>query len=87
MYNPRVRAEEYFVSYITKATADRRAGVVDRTLDGHCLRMNYDEVMKTETYPEMVTSNIGSVVLQMKNLGIDDVAHFDYMDPPGRLLA
>ena len=29
-------------------------------------------------------SNLGSVVLQLKKLGIDDLVHFDFMDPPGR---
>lgn len=27
-------------------------------------------------------SNLGSVVLQLKKLGIDDLVHFDFMDPP-----
>lgn len=26
--------------------------------------------------------NLGSVVLQLKKLGIDDLVHFDFMDPP-----
>lgn len=28
------------------------------------------------------SSNLGSVVLQLKQLGIDDLVHFDFMDPP-----
>ena len=28
-------------------------------------------------------SNLGSVVLQLKKLGINDLVHFDFMDPPG----
>lgn len=35
------------------------------------------------TYPEILRSNLGSVVLQLKKLGIDDLVHFDFMDPPG----
>lgn len=27
-------------------------------------------------------SNLGSVVLQLKKLGIEDLVHFDFMDPP-----
>lgn len=34
------------------------------------------------TYPEILRSNLGSVVLQLKKLGIDDLVHFDFMDPP-----
>ena len=35
-----------------------------------------------QTYPEILRSNLGSVVLQLKKLGIDDLVHFDFMDPP-----
>lgn len=38
------------------------------------------------TYPEILRSNLGSVVLQLKKLGIDDLVHFDFMDPPGIFL-
>jgi pre-mRNA-splicing factor ATP-dependent RNA helicase DHX15/PRP43 len=27
-------------------------------------------------------SNLGNVVLYLKKLGINDLVHFDYMDPP-----
>jgi len=27
-------------------------------------------------------SNLASTVLQLKRLGIDDLVHFDFMDPP-----
>ena len=38
--------------------------------------------MQDNTYPEILRSNLGSVVLQLKKLGIDDLVHFDFMDPP-----
>src|SRR5947199_2421048 len=38
--------------------------------------------MHENTYPEILRSNLGSVVLQLKKLGIDDLVHFDFMDPP-----
>jgi HrpA-like RNA helicase len=34
--------------------------------------------------PELLRSNLASVVLQLKAIGIDDVLGFDYMDPPPR---
>lgn len=40
--------------------------------------------MQDNTYPEILRSNLGSVVLQLKKLGIDDLVHFDFMDPPGK---
>ena len=39
--------------------------------------------MQDNTYPEILRSNLGTVVLQLKKLGIDDLVHFDFMDPPG----
>lgn len=32
--------------------------------------------------PEIQRTNLGNVVLLLKSLGIDDLLHFDYMDPP-----
>ena len=43
--------------------------------------------MQDNTYPEILRSNLGTVVLQLKKLGIDDLVHFDFMDPPGRFSA
>lgn len=40
--------------------------------------------MQENTYPEILRSNLGTVVLQLKKLGIDDLVHFDFMDPPGK---
>lgn len=42
--------------------------------------------LQDNTYPEILRSNLGSVVLQLKKLGIDDLVHFDFMDPPGELV-
>ena len=39
--------------------------------------------MQENTYPEILRSNLGSVVINLKKLGIDDLVHFDFMDPPG----
>lgn len=43
----------------------------------------YKQEMQDNTYPEILRSNLGTVVLQLKKLGIDDLVHFDFMDPPG----
>ena len=46
----------------------------------------YKNEMQTNTYPEILRSNLGTVVIQLKKLGIDDLVHFDFMDPPGNTL-
>ena len=38
--------------------------------------------LEEQTYPEILRCNLASVILELKKLGIDDLVHFDYMDPP-----
>jgi len=86
VYNPRIRVESLLVSAISKASAQQRAGRAGRTRPGKCFRLYtekaYKQEMQENTYPEILRSNLGSVVLQLKKLGIDDLVHFDFMDPP-----
>jgi len=86
MYNPRVRVESLLVSSISKASARQRAGRAGRTAPGKCFRLYTEESYKKDlidnTYPEILRSNISSVILTLKKLGIDDLVHFDFMDPP-----
>ena len=87
VYNPRIRVESLLVTAISKASAHQRAGRAGRTRPGKCFRLYteraYTSEMQENTYPEILRSNLGSVVLQLKKLGIDDLVHFDFMDPPG----
>ncbi|KAG8591583.1 hypothetical protein GDO81_000225 [Engystomops pustulosus] len=89
VYNPRIRVESLLVTAISKASAQQRAGRAGRTRPGKCFRLYTEKAYKTEmqdnTYPEILRSNLGSVVLQLKKLGIDDLVHFDFMDPPGMM--
>lgn len=77
MYNPRIRVESLLVSPISKASAQQRAGRAGRTRPGKCFRLYTEKAYKNEmqdnTYPEILRSNLGSVVLQLKKLGIDDL--------------
>ncbi|XP_053203203.1 putative pre-mRNA-splicing factor ATP-dependent RNA helicase PRP1 isoform X2 [Panonychus citri] len=86
VYNPRIRVESLLVSPISKASAQQRAGRAGRTKPGKCFRLYtekaYKHEMQENTYPEILRSNLGSVVLQLKKLGIHDLVHFDFMDPP-----
>lgn len=43
---------------------------------------SFNEELIDNTYPEILRSNLAAVVLQLKRLGIDDLVHFDFMDPP-----
>jgi len=86
VYNPRIRVESLLVSPISKASAQQRAGRAGRTRPGKCFRLYTEGAFKKElieqTYPEILRSNLSSTVLELKKLGIDDLVHFDLMDPP-----
>ena len=86
VYNPRIRVESLLVSPISKASAQQRAGRAGRTRPGKCFRLYTEGAFKKElietTYPEILRSNLASTVLDLKKLGIDDLVHFDLMDPP-----
>lgn len=86
IYNPRIRVESLLVSAISKASAQQRAGRAGRTRPGKCFRLYTEGAFKKElietTHPEVLRSNLSSTVLDLKKLGIDDLVHFDFMDPP-----
>ncbi|KAG9240798.1 P-loop containing nucleoside triphosphate hydrolase protein [Calycina marina] len=86
VYNPRIRVESLLVSPISKASAQQRAGRAGRTRPGKCFRLYTEAAFKKElieqTYPEILRSNLANTVLELKKLGVDDLVHFDLMDPP-----
>ncbi|KAG8364610.1 hypothetical protein BUALT_Bualt18G0015400 [Buddleja alternifolia] len=86
VYNPRIRVESLLVSPISKASAHQRSGRAGRTQPGKCFRLYTEKCFRNDfvpqTYPEILRSNLANTVLTLKKLGIDDLIHFDFMDPP-----
>ena len=86
VYNPRIRVESLLVSPISRASARQRAGRAGRTRPGKCFRFytekSFHDDLQETTYPEILRSKMCNVVLTLKKLGIDDLVHFDFMDPP-----
>lgn len=85
-YNPRTGMESLIVTPISKASAEQRAGRAGRTSPGKCFRLYtawaYKHELDENTIPEIQRTNLGNVVLLLKSLGINDLIHFDFMDPP-----
>eukprot|EP00026_Physarum_polycephalum_P002485 Phypoly_transcript_02492.p1 GENE.Phypoly_transcript_02492~~Phypoly_transcript_02492.p1 ORF type:complete len:744 (+),score=127.94 Phypoly_transcript_02492:527-2758(+) len=86
VYNPRIRIESLVVSPISKASAHQRAGRAGRTRPGKCFRLYTEQAFQKDlpdfSYPEILRANLATVVLHLKKIGIDDLVHFDFMDPP-----
>ncbi|KAK9109047.1 hypothetical protein Sjap_017107 [Stephania japonica] len=78
--------ESLVVSRISKASAQQRSRHAGRTQQGKCFRLyterTFNDEMPPETYPEILRSNLANVVLTLKKMGIHDLVHFGFMDPP-----
>ncbi|CAC5424154.1 DHX16 [Mytilus coruscus] len=85
-YNARTGMESLVVTPISKASANQRAGRAGRVSAGKCFRLYtawaYKNELEDNTIPEIQRTNLGNVVLLLKSLGINDLIHFDFMDPP-----
>ena len=85
-YNPRNGLESLVVTPVSRASAQQRAGRAGRVAPGKCFRLYtswaYAHELDEQTVPEVQRTNLGSVVLLLKSLGIDDMIHFDFMDAP-----
>ncbi|MCJ1255699.1 hypothetical protein MMC24_003516 [Lignoscripta atroalba] len=84
-FNPVTGIETLTATPLSKASATQRAGRAGRTKPGKCYRL-YTETayqsMSEATVPEIQRSNLAPAVLQLKALGIDNIARFDFLTPP-----
>ncbi|CAM6100679.1 unnamed protein product [Calypogeia fissa] len=77
---------KYEVQWISKASADQRAGRAGRTGPGHCYRLyssaHFNDSFPQFALPEINKATIEGVVPVMKCMGIDKVANFPFPSPP-----
>ena len=72
---------------VSQASANQRSGRCGRVEAGIAVRLYSEEdfVSRPEfTDPEILRTNLASVILQMTALGLGDVARFPFVDPPDR---
>lgn len=85
-FNAKIGMDSLVVVPCSQASARQRAGRAGRTGPGKCYRLYTENAYKNEmlatTVPEIQRANLGSVVLQLKAMGINDLMGFDFMDPP-----
>ncbi|RWS27129.1 pre-mRNA-splicing factor ATP-dependent RNA helicase DHX16-like protein [Leptotrombidium deliense] len=85
-FNPRTGMESLVVVPISKASANQRSGRAGRVAAGKCFRLftawAYQHELDDATIPEIQRVHMGNAVLMLKSLGINDILHFDFLDPP-----
>lgn len=84
-YSYRTKVQRLPIEPISQASANQRKGRCGRTSDGICIRL-YDEqdfLSRPEfTEPEILRTNLASVILQMTALGLGDIAAFPFVQAP-----
>ena len=84
-YSYRTKVQRLPIEPISQASANQRMGRCGRTSDGICIRL-YDEqdfLSRPEfTEPEILRTNLASVILQMTALGLGDIAAFPFVQAP-----
>ncbi|WPG99124.1 Hypothetical protein R9X50_00193500 [Acrodontium crateriforme] len=84
-YNPSTGIDTLTATPVSKASATQRAGRAGRTKPGKCYRLyteaSYSRLAET-TVPEIQRSNLAPTILQLKALGIDNIARFAFLTPP-----
>jgi ATP-dependent RNA helicase HrpA len=84
-FSPRTKVQRLPIEPISQASANQRKGRCGRVAAGICIRLygEADFASRPEfTEPEILRTNLASVILQMTALGLGDVAMFPFLDPP-----
>jgi ATP-dependent helicase HrpA len=86
-YSYRTKVQRLPIEPVSQASANQRKGRCGRTSDGICIRLYTEadfEGRPEFTDPEILRTNLASVILQMTAIGLGDVAAFPFIDPPDR---
>ncbi len=84
-YSPRTKVQSLPIEKISKASADQRKGRCGRVSEGVCVRLYSKEdfdLRQDFTDPEILRTNLASVILQMVSLRLGNITVFPFIDPP-----
>jgi ATP-dependent helicase HrpA len=84
-YSHRTKVQRLPIEPVSQASANQRAGRCGRVAPGVCIRLYSETDFRSRpefTEPEIVRTNLASVMLQMAALGLGDVARFPFVDAP-----
>ncbi|MFE0024669.1 ATP-dependent RNA helicase HrpA [Amycolatopsis sp. NPDC059021] len=86
-YSHRTKVQRLPIEPVSQASANQRKGRCGRTSDGVCIRLYSEDDFDARpefTDPEILRTNLASVILQMTSLGLGDIAAFPFVEPPDR---
>ena len=90
-YSYRTKVDQLLVEPISQAAANQRAGRCGRVADGVCVRLYSQEDFEKRARfsdPEILRTNLASVILRMKTLNLGDVRDFPFVQaPPPKAIA
>jgi len=84
-YSQRTKVQRLPIEPVSQASASQRAGRCGRTSDGICIRLYSAAEFDARpqfTEPEILRTNLASVILRMAALDLGAVADFPFVDPP-----
>lgn len=84
-YSARTKVQRLPIEPISQASANQRKGRCGRVSDGICIRLYSEEDFNQRPFftdPEIVRTNLASVILKMQFLNLGDIRLFPFIDPP-----
>ena len=84
-YSRRLKVQRLPIEPVSQASANQRAGRCGRVAPGVCMRLYTEDDFDQRpefTDPEILRTNLASVILQMTAIGLGDVARFPFVEPP-----
>jgi ATP-dependent helicase HrpA len=84
-YSPRAKFQRLPIEPVSRASAEQRKGRCGRMGEGICIRLYAEEDFASRpeyTDPEILRTNLASLILQMAALGLGAPEDFPFVDPP-----
>lgn len=86
-YSYRTKVQRLPIEPISQASANQRKGRCGRVAEGICVRLYSEEDFESRpefTDPEILRTNLASVILQMTSLGLGDIEAFPFVEAPDK---
>lgn len=86
-YSTRTKVQRLPIEPISQASANQRSGRCGRVADGIAIRLYSEQDFESRpefTDPEILRTNLASVILQMVSLRLGDISDFPFIQPPAQ---